>query len=157
LFFYFPQAHYFSESQIDGFKECFFFHARKGHITNEGDLSIIIRSLNYCVTKEEVHKYFVKATASNDKIDFASFLNIMHDHSLVENKQKELKAALVAQDREKTGHVNAAVLRHILTNMGEKLSVKEVDTLFREAGVQPNGQINITNFVDTIMTPSPDY
>ncbi|CAG5124078.1 unnamed protein product [Candidula unifasciata] len=150
-------AHYFSESQIDAFKECFFFHVRSGYISNEGDLSIIIRSLNYCVTKEEVHNYFTKATASTDRIDFASFLNIMHEHSQIENKQKELKAALIAQDREKRGYVNAVELRHILTNIGEKLSSKEVDSLFREAGVQANGQVNISSFVDTIMTPSPDY
>uniref|UniRef100_A0A0B7A960 EF-hand domain-containing protein n=1 Tax=Arion vulgaris TaxID=1028688 RepID=A0A0B7A960_9EUPU len=150
-------AHYFSESQIDAFKECFYFHAKKGHITSEGDLSIIIRSLNYCVTKEEVHKYFTKATSSTDRIDFASFLTIMHDHSLVENKQQELKAALIAQDRDKTGYVNTVSLRHILTNMGEKLSAKEVDTLLRETGVQAGGQIKIANFVDAVMTPSPDY
>ncbi|CAL1544412.1 unnamed protein product [Lymnaea stagnalis] len=151
-------AHYFSENQIDAFKECFFFHARKGYITSEGDLSIIIRSLNYCVTKDEVHTYFSKAAAADDgRIDFASFLNIMHNHSLVENKQKELKAALVAQDRDRRGYLNASELRHILTNIGEKLSPKEVDSLFREAGVQATGQVNIASFVDTIMTPQADY
>ncbi|BFZ24386.1 hypothetical protein BsWGS_27425 [Bradybaena similaris] len=150
-------AHYFSESQIDAFKECFFFNVRNGYISNEGDLSIIMRSLNYCVTKEEVHKYFSKATTSSDRIDFASFLNIMHEHSQIEHKQKELKAALVAHDREKRGHVSAAELRHILINIGEKLSSKEVDSLFREAGVQANGQVNISSFVDTVTTPKPDY
>ncbi|XP_059147425.1 uncharacterized protein LOC131935110 [Physella acuta] len=150
-------AHYFSENQIDAFKECFFFHARKGYITNEGDLSIIIRSLNYCATKEEISKYFAKASAADGRIDFASFLNIMHDHSLVENKQKELRAALNAQDRGRRGYLNASELRHILTNIGEKLSSKEVDSLFREAGVQASGQVNIASFVDTIMTPQADY
>ena len=32
-----------------------------------------------------------------------------------------------------------------------------VDTLFREAGISPNGQVKISEFVQTIMTPSPDY
>ena len=43
------------------FKECFFFHARKGYISTEADLSIIIRSLNFSVTKDEVSKYFLQA------------------------------------------------------------------------------------------------
>ncbi|XP_012939232.1 calmodulin-like protein 4 [Aplysia californica] len=150
-------ALYFTENQIDEFKECFFFHARKGHISTEADLSIIIRSLNFSVTKDEVGKYFTQAIAGDGKIDFASFLNIMHEHSQVERRQSELKAALVAQDRNKRGTVDATQLRHILTNMGEKLSAREVDALFREAGVQPSGQININGFVDAIMTPSPDY
>jgi len=81
----------------------------------------------------------------------------MHQHSQVEHRQNELKAALTAQDRDRRGQLNAANIRHILTNMGEKLSAREVDALFREAGVQPNGQVNINSFVDAIMTPSPDY
>ncbi|GFN79527.1 calmodulin [Plakobranchus ocellatus] len=150
-------AHYFSESEIDAFKECFFFHARKGYITTEGELSIIIRSLGYCVTKEEVKAYLDKISAVDGKIDFASFLNIMHEHSQVEDKQKELKAALVAHDTEKRGYVDAAQLKNILTTMGEKLTAMEVESLFREAGMQSTGQINISKFVDTVMTPQPDY
>jgi len=149
-------ALFFSESQIDEFKECFFFHARTGHVQNEADLSIIIRSLGFSVTKEEVAKYFIQALA-NGKIDFASFLNILHQHSQVEKRQEELRAALNAQDRGNTGRVAAGDMARILTCMGEKLSQKEVEALFKEAGVQQGGQINIKQFVDTIMTPQPDY
>lgn len=149
-------ALHFSEAQIDEFKECFFFHARKGHISTDVDLSIIMRSLNFGVTKDEVSKYFIQAI-SDGKIDFASFLNILHEHTKVEKRQSELKAAFLAQDRKKAGTVNAEDMRRILTSMGEKLSNREVDALFREAGVQSGGQVNINKFVDTVMTPSPDY
>ncbi|KAK3755385.1 hypothetical protein RRG08_026115 [Elysia crispata] len=150
-------AQFFSESEIDAFKECFFFHAQKGIIKTEGELSIIIRSLSFCVTKEEVKTYFDKNLAGDGSIDFASFLNIMHEHSQVEDKQKELRAALVAHDREKRGYVDASEVKHILTSMGEKLTSREVDTLFREAGMQSSGPVNISKFVETVMTPQPDY
>lgn len=150
-------AQFFSETEIDAFKECFFFHARKGHVSTEEELTIIIRSLGYCVTKEEVKAYFEKSRTGDGSIDFASFLNIMHDHSRVEDKQTELKAALIAHDREKRGYVEASELKHILTTMGEKLTSREVDTLLREAGMQSSGHINISKFVDTVMTPQPDY
>ena len=42
------------------FKECFDFHAQKGIITHEGDLSIIMRSLNLSPTREEISKYYQK-------------------------------------------------------------------------------------------------
>merc|ERR1719483_1140213 len=126
-------ALYFSETQIDEFKECFFFHARKGYISTEADLSIIIRSLGFSVTKDEVSKYFTTALAGEGRIDFASFLNLMSEHSKVEKRSDELKSALDAQDRTKSGQVSADQIRHILTNMGEKLSAREVDALFREA------------------------
>ncbi|GFR65264.1 calmodulin [Elysia marginata] len=95
--------------------------------------------------------------AGDGSIDFASFLNIMHEHSQVEDKQKELRAALVAHDRTKKGYVDAGELKHILTSMGEKLTSREVDTLLREAGMQSSGPINISKFVETVMTPQPDY
>ncbi|RUS73227.1 hypothetical protein EGW08_019012 [Elysia chlorotica] len=150
-------AQFFSESEIDGFKECFFFHARKGIIKSEGELSIVIRSLNFCVTKDEVKSYFDKYVAGDGSIDFASFLNVMHEHSQVEDKQKELKAALVAHDTKKQGFVDASELKHILTSIGEKLTSREVETLLREAGMPSSGPINISKFVETVMTPQPDY
>ncbi|KAL8568326.1 hypothetical protein ACOMHN_040899 [Nucella lapillus] len=150
-------ARYFSEGKIEEFKECFDFHAKKGYITHEGDLSIIMRSLSFSPTREEISKYFKKHVSSEGQLDFASFLDVIHDHSTVENCQKELQAALLAQDRSHTGYVNTGDIRHILTSLGEKLSRNEVDTLFREAGISPTGQVKISDFVQTVMTPSPDY
>lgn len=63
----------------------------------------------------------------------------MHEHSQVENRQKELKAALLSQDREKRGFVNAAELKHILTNIGEKLTSKE--------GLYNGGMNNYNSFI----------
>ncbi|XP_025084183.1 calmodulin-like protein 4 [Pomacea canaliculata] len=150
-------ARFFSEAKIEEFKECFNFHARLDYITREGDLSIIMRSLGYSPTREEIASYYAKYATSDGRIDFAIFLDIMHSHSRVENCQKELLDALMAQDRNHTGYVNAADIRHILTNTGEHLSRNEVDTLFRESGIPTSGQVKITDFVQSVMTPSPDY
>ena len=67
----------------------------------------------------------VCALADNKQLDFASFLDVLHDHSKVENCQKELEAALVAQDQSRSGYVSAADIRQILTSLGEKLSRNE--------------------------------
>eukprot|EP00745_Piridium_sociabile_P033885 TRINITY_DN58265_c0_g1_i1.p1 TRINITY_DN58265_c0_g1~~TRINITY_DN58265_c0_g1_i1.p1 ORF type:complete len:152 (+),score=36.42 TRINITY_DN58265_c0_g1_i1:54-509(+) len=150
-------ARYFSESKIEEFKECFDFHARREFITHEGDLSIIMRSLSYSPTREEVTKYFSKHRTPEGQLDFASVLDVLHEHCGVENCQTELQAALAAQDRGRSGHVSTSDVRHILTSLGEKLSRNEVDTLFREAGISSSGQVKISDFVQTIMTPSPDY
>ena len=63
-------------------------------------------------------------------IDFASFLDIMHDHSTVENCTKELMAGFSAQDVHKRGYIPGSEMKHILMNLGEKLSRHEgKDTL----------------------------
>ena len=59
------------------------------------------------------------------EIEFASFLECMHDHSSVENPEKELLDAFRAHDRHKQGYVNASDVRNILMNLGEKLSNRE--------------------------------
>ena len=59
------------------------------------------------------------------EIEFASFLECMHDHSSVENPEKELLDAFRAHDRQKQGYVNVSDVRNILMNLGEKLSNRE--------------------------------
>ncbi|XP_061192841.1 calmodulin-like protein 4 [Saccostrea echinata] len=115
-----------------------------------------MRSLGYSPTPQEVSKYFKKYTKDN-KIEFASFLEAMHDHTSVENPEKELLDAFKSHDTERRGYVNSAEVQHIMMNMGEKLSRQEVDALFREVGIQHGGQIRYNDFVKSLLTPVPDY
>ena len=59
------------------------------------------------------------------KIDFASFLEILHVHSQKEKCQLEIFAAFRAHDHEGTGTVPGPELMHILTHFAEKLSPAE--------------------------------
>ena len=61
----------------------------------------------------------------DDKIDFAAFLDIMHDHSTKENAIKEIMEAFRAQDTDKKGYVSVQEARHILTQLGDGLSRHE--------------------------------
>lgn len=45
-------------------------------------------------------------------------------------------------DKDGNGYISAAELRHVMTNLGEKLSDNEVDEMIREADVDGDGQIN---------------
>ncbi len=45
-------------------------------------------------------------------------------------------------DKDGNGFISAAELRHIMTNLGEKLTDEEVDEMIREADVDGDGQIN---------------
>ena len=50
---------------IAEFKECFFFHARRGHIGSEQELSLIMRSLGCSPTAQEVSRYYSKYATGN--------------------------------------------------------------------------------------------
>ena len=49
------------------------------------------------------------------------------------------------------GFISAAELRHIMTNLGEKLTDEEVDEMIREADIDGDGQINYEEFVKMMM------
>lgn len=50
-------------------------------------------------------------------------------------------------DKDGNGFISAAELRHIMTNLGEKLTDEEVDEMIREADIDGDGQINYEEFV----------
>lgn len=59
-------------------------------------------------------------------MSFADFLEVMHQHSKVENLPDEVIAAFKASDPRNKGTIPARQLRHLLQNWGEGLSVREV-------------------------------
>ena len=53
-----------------------------------------------------------------------------------------MKIANKVFDLDGNGFISAAELRHVMTNLGEKLTDEEVDEMIREADVDGDGQIN---------------
>jgi calmodulin len=58
------------------------------------------------------------------------------------SNEAEIKEAFRVFDKEGNGYISAAELRHVLTNLGERLKDEEVDELIREADLTGDGQIN---------------
>jgi len=58
------------------------------------------------------------------------------------DKEEEIREAFRVFDRDGTGMISAAELRHVMTNIGEKLSNQEVDEMIREIDVDRDGQVN---------------
>ena len=45
-------------------------------------------------------------------------------------------------DKDGNGFISAAELRHVMTNLGEKLTDEEVDEMIREADIDGDGQVS---------------
>ncbi|KAF9618325.1 hypothetical protein IFM89_000960 [Coptis chinensis] len=66
-------------------------------------------------------------------------------------QQEELKEAFRVFGKDQNGFISTAELRHVMTNLGEKLTDEEVDEMIREADVDGDGQINYEEFVKVMM------
>jgi len=87
----------------------------------------------------------------NGTIDFPEFLTMMARKMKDTDSAEEIKEAFKVFDKDGNGFISAAELRHIMTNLGEKLTDEEVDEMIREADVDGDGQINYDEFVDMMM------
>jgi len=58
------------------------------------------------------------------------------------DSEEEIREAFRVFDKDGNGFISAAELRHVMTNLGEKLTDEEVDEMIREADVDGDGQVN---------------
>ena len=68
------------------------------------------------------------------------------------DSEEEILEAFKVFDKDGNGFISAAELRHIMTNLGEKLTDEEVDEMIREADIDGDGQINYEEFVKMMMS-----
>lgn len=64
-----------------------------------------------------------------------------------EDSEEEIRETFRVFDKDGNGFVSPAELRHVLGNIGEKLSDEEIDEMILEADVDGDGAINYEEFV----------
>jgi len=99
---------------------------------------------------------------SDGMIDFPEFLSLMARKMKDTDTEEELIEAFKVFDRDGNGFVSATELRHIMSNLGEKLTDDEIDEMIREADIDSEscpgrpaaqqGQSSVvsTNSIDTL-------
>jgi len=112
----------------------------------------VMRSLGQNPTEAELQDMVNEVDADgNGTIDFPEFLTMMARKMKDTDSAEEIKEAFKVFDKDGNGYISASELRHIMTNLGEKLTDEEVDEMIREADVDGDGQINYDEFVDMMM------
>uniref|UniRef100_A0A2K6RUQ3 Calmodulin-like protein 4 n=1 Tax=Rhinopithecus roxellana TaxID=61622 RepID=A0A2K6RUQ3_RHIRO len=152
-------AKFLSQDQINEYKECFSLYDKqqRGKI-KATDLMVALRCLGASPTPWEVQQHLqTHGIDGNGELDFSTFLTIMHMQIKQEDPKKEILLAMLMADKEKKGYIMASDLRSKLTSLGEKLTHKEVDDLFREADIEPNGKVKYDEFIHKITLPGQDY
>ncbi|KAJ6551371.1 calmodulin-like protein 12-like protein [Mycena capillaripes] len=143
-----------SEEQISEFKEAFSLFDKDGDGTiTTKELGTVMRSLGQNPTEAELQDMINEVDADgNGTIDFPEFLTMMARKMRDTDSEEEIKEAFKVFDKDGNGYISAAELRHVMTNLGEKLSDNEVDEMIREADVDGDGQINYEEFVKMMLS-----
>ncbi|BFG13976.1 calmodulin-like protein 11 isoform X2 [Prunus yedoensis var. nudiflora] len=143
-----------SEEQIVEFKEafCLFDKDGDGCITVD-ELATVIRSLDQNPTEEELQDMISEVDVDgNGTIEFAEFLSLMANKMKETDAEEELKEAFKVFDKDQNGYISATELRHVMINLGEKLTDEEVEQMIKEADLDGDGQVNYDEFVKMMMT-----
>ncbi|XP_059439246.1 calmodulin-like protein 8 [Corylus avellana] len=137
------------EEQIAEFQEAFCLLDKDGDgcITIE-ELATAIKSLNQNPTEEELRSMIKEVDADgNGTIEFGEFLNLMARKMKESDAEKELKEAFKVFDKDQDGYISPNELRHVMINLGERLTDEEVDQMIREADLDGDGLVNYEEFV----------
>lgn len=102
-----------------------------------------MRSLGQNPTEAELQDMINEVDADGSgTIDFPEFLAMMARKMKDTDSEDEIREAFRVFDKDGNGFISAAELRHVMTNLGEKLTDEEVDEMIREADIDGDGQVN---------------
>lgn len=119
-------------------------------------VKVMLMQINYPTFKTLKMQDMINEVDANGNgtIDFPEFLTLVSRKMKDTDSEEELSEAFKVFDRDGTGFISAVELRHVMANLGEKLTDEEVAEMIREADMDGDGQINYSDFV--CMMASPD-
>jgi len=130
------------QEDLNEIKDCFTLYDNDGNgkIPCE-KLGTVIRSLGQNPTEAEVED-MVRNMIRGPTFGMPELTQVMaRCMGESRNKPEEIRESFSVFDRDGTGRISAAELRHVMTTVGEKLSDKEVDDMIRVIDVDRDGQI----------------
>lgn len=91
----------------------------------------------------------------NGTMDFPDFLNLMSRQMKDTDSEEELIEAFKVFDRDGNGMIKIDELKHVMTNLGEKLTDEEIEEMVAEAtnssSANGDGLINYEEFIKMMM------
>jgi calmodulin len=142
-----------NKEQVEEIKDAFnlFDKDGDGNITTK-ELGTVMRSLGQNPTENELQEMINEVDADcSGTIEFSEFLNLMAKKMKDTDTEEELVEAFKVFDKDSNGFISAVELKHVMTNLGEKLSDEEIDDMVKEADFDGDGQINYKEFVHMVM------
>jgi len=138
-----------TKEEIAEFREAFSLFDKDGDNTiTTKELGTVMRSLGQEPTEQELSDMIGEVDVNgNGTIDFEEFLEMMARKMRETDTAEEIRQAFRVFDKDGNGYISSAELRHVMVNLGERLTDEEVEEMIREADCDGDGQINYEEFV----------
>ena len=75
-------------------------------------------------------------------MDFPEFVELMSRKINTEEIEEDVKEAFRVFDKEGNGFISEGELRHVMSNIGSKMTREEVDEMIKMAPVSENGMVD---------------
>jgi calmodulin len=138
--------------QISGFREAFLSYDENGDGKITGDeLGPLLRCLGQNPSEAELYDMINEVDLEgNGVITFDEFLYMVNRQIREGDTEEEVLDAFKLFDRDGDGKITSAELAHIMKNLGEPLSQREVDQLIATADPNNEGFVDFAAFVHLI-------
>ncbi|XP_033736505.1 calmodulin-like [Pecten maximus] len=137
-----------TETQLEECKAAFAMFDKDGDGTVTTDeLATVMRSMGQNPSDAEVEQMINDVDKDGSgSVDFEEFLVLMGSYMQGADPENDLRESFKVFDKDGNGFISATELRHVMTNLGEKLTEAEVDEMILEADLDGDGQINFEEF-----------
>ena len=137
-----------TEEQIAEFQEAFaLFDKDNDSLITSAELGTVMRALGLTPTEAELKELIATVDKDgNGKLDFAEFLALVAAKGIGHMDVTQVRDAFRVFDKESNGLISEVELRHILMDIGEKLTKSECDQMIKEVKIE-NGKINYEEFI----------
>ncbi|KAL7413189.1 putative calmodulin [Mrakia frigida] len=138
-----------SEEQIIEYKEAFSLFDKDGDGTiSAQELGTVMSSLGQRPSEAELLGMVKEADVNKSgNIDFTEFVGMMTRNQKEVDWEEEIREAFEVFDRNKDGTISATNLKEVMVNLGEKVTLQEVEEMIKEADLDGDGSINYEEFV----------
>eukprot|EP00112_Aurelia_sp_Birch-Aquarium-sp1_P003216 Seg1359.7 transcript_id=Seg1359.7/GoldUCD/mRNA.D3Y31 product="Myosin essential light chain" protein_id=Seg1359.7/GoldUCD/D3Y31 len=141
------------DDQIEDMKDCYSIFDKRGDMKVESERLIdVLRSLGLNPLSEDVDKCIDDSKLKGERVDFETFFGI---YKFIVNKPSvgsyaDLIEGLKTLDRDASGLVFAAELRHVLMNVADKMTDVQVNESVAPHET-PEGQIPYEALIKSVM------
>lgn len=142
-----------SEDEIAAKREVFLIFDKQGDSKiDSSDIGLVIRAMDKNPLESEVARIVSELDPQGDRrVTFAELLPYLSRPSInTPGSAAEFIDGLRVFDKDGSGFMSAADLRHVLTAIGEKMTDKQVDQLLSNIEMDKEGNVNYEELVRAV-------